>query len=323
MISRRNFLLGAAVPVKRPQLLDVSRIWGQAKHNAFTDLIRYKERWYCVCREGAAHVSNDGWIRVLTSADGVAWQSASSLWSPDADLRDPKLTITPDERLMLTAAAAFHEGSPIRHRTWVWLSRDGRDWTKPREIGEPNMWLWRVVWHRGIAYSIGYSTVEPRFTRLYASRDGVNFQPHVENFFDRDSPSEASLLFLPDESALCLLRRDRGTATAQLGSSRPPYRGWQWRDLGARIGGPDLIQLPDDRLVAAGRFHAGGAHTALAWLDAQDGTLTEFLKLPSSGDSSYPGLVFQDGLLWISYYSSHEDKSSIYLAKVSVPAQLK
>ncbi|MBT5884330.1 MAG: exo-alpha-sialidase, partial [Planctomycetaceae bacterium] len=33
----------------------------------------------------------------------------------------------------------------------------------------------------------------------------------------------------------------------------------------------------------------------------------------------YPGLVMHNGLLWISYYSSHEQKTSIYLAKVRIP----
>jgi len=55
------------------------------------------------------------------------------------------------------------------------------------------------------------------------------------------------------------------------------------------------------------------------WLDPQAGTLTEFLKLPSGGDTSYPGLVWHDGLLWVSYYSSHEGKTSVYLAKVKLP----
>ena len=44
--------------------------------------------------------------------------------------------------------------------------------------------------------------------------------------------------------------------------------------------------------------------------------MTEFLALPSGGDTSYPGLVWHDGLLWVSYYASHEGKTSIYLAKV-------
>ena len=36
------------------------------------------------------------------------------------------------------------------------------------------------------------------------------------------------------------------------------------------------------------------------------------LTLPSGGDTSYPGLVWHDGLLWVSYYSSHEGKAAIY-----------
>jgi hypothetical protein len=42
------------------------------------------------------------------------------------------------------------------------------------------------------------------------------------------------------------------------------------------------------------------------------------LVLPSGGDTSYPGFAFDDGLLWTMYYSSHEGKTAIYLAKVRV-----
>ncbi len=42
----------------------------------------------------------------------------------------------------------------------------------------------------------------------------------------------------------------------------------------------------------------------------------EALQLPSGGDTSYAGMAWHDGLLWISYYSSHEGKANIYLAKV-------
>ena len=45
------------------------------------------------------------------------------------------------------------------------------------------------------------------------------------------------------------------------------------------------------------------------------------LTLTSSGDTSYPGLVWHNGLLWMSYYSSHEGKSAIYLAKIQVPLE--
>jgi hypothetical protein len=38
----------------------------------------------------------------------------------------------------------------------------------------------------------------------------------------------------------------------------------------------------------------------------------------SGGDSSYAGLLWHNGLLWISYYSSHSGKTSIYLAKAKI-----
>jgi hypothetical protein len=77
-----------------------------------------------------------------------------------------------------------------------------------------------------------------------------------------------------------------------------------------------MIRVPDGTIVAAVRLLDGGARTSLCWLEPEGGTLTEFLKLPSGGDTSYAGLVWHDDLLWVSYYSSHEGKTSIYLAKV-------
>jgi len=80
-----------------------------------------------------------------------------------------------------------------------------------------------------------------------------------------------------------------------------------------------MLRLPDGRIVAAVRLYDGGARTSLAWIDSKAGKLTEFQKLPSGGDCSYAGLAWFEDLLWVSYYSSHEGKTSIYLAKVKLP----
>jgi hypothetical protein len=47
-------------------------------------------------------------------------------------------------------------------------------------------------------------------------------------------------------------------------------------------------------------------------------TFEPALTLPCGGDSSYVGMVWHEDLLWLSYYSSHEDGTNIYLAKVRV-----
>ncbi len=314
------------------EVVSVQRIWDQASHSAFTDLVRFKEAWYCTFREGESHVSADGSIRVISSADGESWSSTAHFpLEPGRDLRDPKLVVTPDGRLMLLGFDVGRLDEDKREVfSFVSFSSDGSSWSELERVAEADVFLWRVTWHKGVAYGVGYTDRrvhshrpdQSEFARLYRSDDGVKFDPYVNYMFERGSPSEASIIFLEDETALCLLRRDGKSQSAQIGTSTPPYSLWHWKDLSVYIGGPDLISLPDGRLVASGRLRLSEKErrTALWWLDPEAGKVTEFLQLPSGGDTSYPRMVFHEGLLWISYYSSHEDKTSIYLAKVRLPS---
>ena len=308
----------AAQPVEsKPVLVESRRIWNKARHNAFTDLVRFKNQWFCVFREGKAHVSPDGALRVLTSRDGKDWKSAALVESPIADLRDPKIVVTPDGRLMLSGAGALIKPTTHRHQSAVWFSADGKNWGKQHRVADPDYWLWRITWNKGRAYGFGYATRrDKRGIRLYQSDDGTKFKTLVKSAFDVGYPNETAMVFLPDDTCYCLLRRDRSPSAAQLGVSKSPYTKWSWKDLGVRIGGPNMIRLPNGRFVAVVRLYDRRTRTALCWLDPKRGTLTEALTLPSGGDTSYAGLVWHDGLLWISYYASHEGKTSIYLAKV-------
>ena len=315
--------LAARAPAADPpraEIVDVRKIWDEAPHNAFTDLMRHNDRWYCVFREGQAHVSPDGALRVLTSADGDTWTSAALITSETADLRDAKIITTPDGKLMLTGAGALHPPAAAKHQSYLWFSPDASRWGDAVPIGDPDFWIWRINWHKDVAYGIGYATTDPERIRLYRSDDGRRFETLVPDLHVEGYPNETSLLFLPDDTCLCLLRRDGTPSDALLGKSTPPYTDWTWHGLGLRVGGPHLLQLPDGRIVAAGRDYQGGAKTRLWWLNAEQPALEEIVTLPSGGDTSYPGLVFHDGLLWVSYYSSHEEKTSIYLARVRLPA---
>jgi hypothetical protein len=295
----------------------VARIWRQAPHNAFTDLIRFRGSWYCALRESSGHVARDGHVRIIRSDDGASWSSAADIPCPEPlqDLRDPKLSLTPDGRLMLTAAGFM----PVC-QTFSFFSADGATWSAGNKIGPSGLWLWRTVWHGGYAYNFGRSEMEEdRFLQLYRSADGVDFQPHGARQFRGVYANETAPIFLADDTCLTLLRRDSDPPTAQLGIAKPPYESWSWRDLGVRIGGPALIQLPDRRLLAVVRLYDNPRRTALCWLDAEAATLTEFQALPSRGDTSYAGLVLHQDMLWISYYSTDEaDQTSIYLARLDV-----
>ncbi|MDA0338025.1 MAG: exo-alpha-sialidase [bacterium] len=300
----------------------VEKIWSQAQHNAFTDLIRFRRSWFCAFRESSGHIAMDGHVRIIRSDDGTHWLSAADIPCPEAlqDLRDPRLSISSDGRLMLTAAAF----RPLC-QTFAFFSDDGVTWSAGSRIGPSGLWLWRTVWHEGYAYNFGRSELEQeRFLQLFRSRDGVDFQPHGPRQFDGVYANETAPVFLADDTCLTLLRRDSDPPTAQLGTSQAPYDAWIWRDLGVRIGGPALMQLPDGRLLAVVRLYDEPRRTAVCWLDAEAATLTEFLTLPSRGDTSYAGLVLHQGVLWISYYSSDDDetrkRTSIYLARVDVAA---
>lgn len=307
-----------AAPAADVDLISVTKIWDQAPHNAFTDLARFNDRWFCTFREGAKHVSPDGSIHVIASKDGKDWQSAARLTMAHADLRDPKLTITPDSRLMLTAAAAWHDKSKRSHTTHVWFSKDGAVWTDPTAIGDDDYWLWRVTWIKETALGIGYSTGSAKDLRLYRSADGRDFPRIDANLPKGGYPNETAIIPAGNGSVMCLLRRDQTPNTGMLGTAKAPYDRWEWKELNVRIGGPNMIALPNRPIIAVVRLYDGKVRTAVCTLDPDKGFLKEQVALPSSGDSSYAGLVWHDRQLWVSYYSSHESKTSIYLAKLTV-----
>lgn len=309
--------VGADEP-QPPRLVSVQRIWDSAPHNAFTDLIRFRGRWYCVFREGTRHVSPDGALRVITSDDGIEWESAALITSNSSDLRDAKLSVTPDDQLMLSGAEAMNHPANGTHQSLAWFSPDGKTWSRKYEVGDRDYWLWRMTWRKGHVYSFGYGCrSDNRGLRLFSSSDGKTFETLVDKVdVEGTYPNETSMVFLPDETAYCLLRQDGQPNFGFIGKSRPPYTDWTWKSLGVRIGGPDMIRLPDGRFVAVVRLYDSEVRTSLCWLDPEKAKLTEALQLPSGGDCSYAGLVWHEGLLWISYYSSHQGKTAIYLAKV-------
>lgn len=315
-----------AVPVT-VEVLEVKKIWDQAPHNAFTDLVRWNDTFYCAFREGRGHVSTDGKIRILKSKDTDHWESAALISLSGFDLRDAHLSVTPDGRLMLIGGAAPRKEDKQSAPTgsFVNFSKDGGHWTEPQIVVEPGRWLWCVTWHEGKAYGVSYRAGRgENYLELLVSSDGIHYKSLVKRLFDQGRPSEVTLRFDTDGTCYALVRRDRSgneSSSAILGISKPNYTQWQWKDLGSDFngfGGPNFIRIPGGHWIATGRMHPGGSHTALTYLDVEKGTMMKLAKLPSGGDTSYPGLVWHNGLLYVSYYSSHEGKTSIYLAKVKV-----
>lgn len=319
LILGSGLLLGLSSPASpNATLLEVKKIWDEAPHNAFTDLTRFNDVWVCGFREAPAHAGGvpDSQMRILTSADGESWKSAAVLKDERGDIRDAKFSLLPDGRLMMLTAIRKFDTSDFSHQSLVWFTRDLDQWDGPYDVGEPNLWLWGITWKGGTGYSIGYHTDHPRFARLYSTTDGVNFTVLVEDLqIDDPYPNESKIVFDSDGTAFCLLRAKE---SAHFGKAVAPYTDWTWKKLDRTVGGPALLEIPGHGLLGAGRLNNPKAETALFWISPETAEITDALTLPSGGDTSYPGLVWYEDVLWVSFYSSHEGKSSIYLAKVAL-----
>lgn len=314
-----------------PKLLDVRRIWDHAPHNAFTDLIFYKGRWLCTFRESQTHEMNeDGQIRIIDSPDGVDWSSCALLGIEGVDLRDPKLSIAPDGRLLLLAGCTLRnrEGQFVAHETRVAFSNDAREWTAWCPILERGEWLWRLTWKGAIGYGIAYrysdsaNRKSPWEITLFRTLDGVSYQA-VTGLDVSGYPCEATVRFADKGQMIALVRReDQESGGAWLGTSFAPYIQWSWRPLGLHLDGPDFVVAANAVIWAAGRILDPAQPGKDVWITAlcriTDQDAQPLLTLPSAGDNSYPGLELQDKILWISYYSSHEHKTAIYLAKIQL-----
>jgi len=312
-----------------PQLLSVKKIWDAGQHNAFTDLARFRGKWFCTFRESEAHVGGDGRIRVLVSNDGERWESAALLAESGVDLRDPKFSITPDERLMLVLGGSVYAGKSFKERQpRVAFSVDGRNWSTPQRVMDKGDWLWRVTWHEGRAYGVSYvsnpatkNSPAEWAVKFVESTNGTDYRL-VKKLDVPGQPNEATVRFLQNGDCVVLVRREAQDRAAWIGVTRAPFADWKWQPAGLSIGGPNFIPLPGGSLVASGRQSnpaPTGPKTFVGAMSLQ--SVTPQLILPSGGDCSYPGLVWNDGRLWVSYYSSHEGKSSIYLAQVKWPAE--
>ena len=337
VLQKTLFLLAAFSGVTRaedaPELLSVQKIWDRGRWNGTTDLIRFQDRWWCSFREANSHAGGMGKARIIVSATGNEWTSAALLSEPGLDLRDPHLSIMPDGRLMCILAATRWgtdannswdgKSQALTRSPRVSFSHDGSNWTTPQKVLAEDHWLWRVTWHEGVGYCMSKlgEGRDPRRLMLYTTTDGLDWKWICEPRLPDNTwnGSETTLRFLPDHTLIALTRPH------WIGTSRPPYQDWQWTRFasyqpGSRhgdIGGPNFLHLPDGSLWGSGRLYATRKRTVLARMTPT--SYEPVLDLPSGGDNSYPGMVWHDGLLWMSYYSGHEGQVSIYFAKLRLP----
>lgn len=309
------------------KIWDINNITDREKTRIeFPHLAWFKGHLYCSFREGEIHGNHiSGRGRVIRSADGINWETVGLFESPTGDVRDPRLSVSTDGILVLNASIAYIEdvapfqvvdGQTVTRQSVTWLSADGITWSGPYSCPTGiNTWRWDVAWHKGIGYSIGYSGKDSGGT-LYRTSDGKIWQSVKESLFPGGHGNEAALTFGDDGKLYVLLRAGLASKVA-LGISSSPYdRDWEWHELdaywdgpvnrqpakevtgGADLGGPNIITLEDGRLFGAGRVNRE-ENANYFLIDPVEKVLTRVAGVKKG--SSYPGIVEQDGDIWISY----------------------
>jgi hypothetical protein len=322
------------------KVTNIRRVFHNGEHNAFTDLVRFKDQFYLTfrsCSDGHM-VHPTASIIILASDDAKEWKQVHRFRVAKRDTRDPHFL--PFQGKLFVYTGTWYSGEKTlprsdydlnKHLGYVAWSNDGVKWNSPVLLeGTFGHYIWRANTFDGKAYlcgrrKIGFEVLERGEGRkveslMLESDDGLIWRKRA--VFQEIEGDETAFQFEPDGSIIAIGRR--GGNKAQLLRSKPPYEEWVRKELDRYIGGP-LLTRWGDRYVVGGRKSIGGKgpKTSMCWL--VEDQLHEFAELPSGGDNSYPGFIALSPTRAImSWYSSHEKDTSgktitaIYMAELQI-----
>ena len=332
-----------AAPAQSPHLPkveveNVRRVFHNGEHNAFTDLIRWKGKFWLTfrsCPDGHMVFSTSR-IIVLTTEDTESWEKVYEFSVPRRDTRDPHFLVFRDQLFVYTGTWWSGDGELPRkqydinkHLGYGVKTADGKQWSQPFQLeGTYGHYIWRAATHDGKAYLCarrkrGHSEAESGAgatpimeSAMLESEDGINWR--FRTLFQTTKGNETAFQFSPNGDLLAI-SRNHGREGALLVQASPPYQHVTRKPLAEYIGGPLLARWGNEWMVGGRRFTKAGPRTILYWL--HNDAIHEFADLPSGGDTSYPGFVeLDDGTGLVSWYSSHEKDATgkkitaIYLA---------
>lgn len=263
-------------------------------------------------------------MRIIRSEDGINWKSVALLEKSGIDLRDPKLSITPEGRIMVIIGGSVYEDENLQERRPQVSFSDpaGDAFSPPQEVAissdnqNRDSWIWRVVWNGGDGYGMDYRIADKDAWKLYLmkTRDGRYFD-EVSQLEVDGKPNESTIRFDEDDHMYVLIRREGKDKKGLIARSKPPYIRWKYDKLDFQLGGPNFLILDNKKWIVGTRKYIGDRKTQLL-VTTPKGEILKSFVLPSGGDTSYPGMLVYGEKLWVTYYSSHEEGTNIYLTKI-------
>lgn len=346
---KKNKLSSPDIPVA---VTSFKAIYKGLNHCAFTDLIKWKSNYYLTFRSSDKHIDGlDGEIIVLTSPNGDNWSLLQKYDLDGYDLRDPKFLISPAGNLLVNTEG-FSHSSPKKRVNVVYtvslsdvskpilgglsgldydvISDNTSSYVGPKDRDDADdylnkmikidvtYWPWRFTEYNGKYYSWSYTANTKDFKLI----ETENFNQHrtvcTPNLLN--SPTESTIRFAND-SIYSLLRKPGNALLGRASVNNLCKEKWLELQI-VNFGGPNFIFFNNHQILMCGREELNGgalAYTTVYLYDLLKNKITYKMRLPSGGDTSYPGLLLEGRQLWVSYYSSHEDgKAEIYFVKIDL-----
>jgi hypothetical protein len=310
-------------------VVDSWDIANDGQHNSNTDMITWRGEMYIAYVSSPYHFSSEvSTLHIKHSSDmGQTWVENSSFNPENNDIRDPKFAAI-GERLFLYALDnnAFN---PEPYQTVYAYTENGMDWSPLKLLPGIDGWLfWRPKTQDGVTFYNAVYWYHHGKAVLLKSDDGIHWEI-VSTINEGERNDETEIEFLPDERLLATARLeyDESWLEGALGDKRgatliavsdPPYTTWTelTQSLVTRLDGSYLFTY-NNRIYAVGRYQpdlgksgpltpqgSALARKRTALFEVREDGLAYLTDLPSSGDTSYAGLVMDDEYAYVSYYTS-------------------
>ncbi|RJP67327.1 MAG: exo-alpha-sialidase [Candidatus Abyssobacteria bacterium SURF_17] len=298
-------------------------------HHSNTDLFKFGDQYILAHATSPWHfASRKCRLVIRSSRDGRDWKVLAEIMVPGQDVRDPKLALI-QGKLFLYFLSNANKFQPEPTGTSYCVSSDAKNWSAPQELSSMKGWLiWRPKTHDGVTFYAPAYWWEHGRTMLFKTTDGVNWS-EVGPIYSGEKNDETAISFRPDGTMVLTGRLEvdpnfwgyHPEGHTLIGVSSHPYTKWSFaRSHETRLDGPYLFQI-GERTYACGRRHVGGkAHMGSVWETKRTSLylvlpdqLVFLSDLPSSGDTSYAGVVVDRDDVLISYYTSPPNRDYIWL----------
>lgn len=340
------------------KIWDLSRIPDREKTRLeLTDLCFYKGYFYCGFCEGEIHMPHpSGRARIIRSRDTENWETAALFDWDAGDVRDPIISVTPENILMVNSSIRFVSKKPKKtgineiaylppdavkqknyNNSFYQLESPETPETDSEEKGvvrQSVTWLSDdgINWSSCFACESGvnnwrwYTTWHNGmgYNIAYTGKDknGTLYRTRDGKLRTKKIEGNANI-------------GGAGTSLPMLGIGKAPYyTEWEWKEikfdwdgsgkllsaeeaLRAPLGGPKLLALSNGQLIAAGRTLGPDQDDGRIVLFTADPEKLVFKKIAEINGTTYAGIVEHEGKIWVS--CANKDVNEILLAKVDIP----